>query len=129
MRKKFLYLFLLFPVQMLFGQTTGEPLVQNVYQRNIQRLNGYWNYLVDPLETGYYNYRRQPDANGFFKDVTVDNVQKFKEYDFDSSPVMSIPGDWNTQNPELFYMRERCGFAANSTIIRRAKKYFSTLAQ
>jgi len=103
MRIKFLFLLLLLPAQILFGQTMGEPLVQNVYQREVQRLNGYWNYLVDPLETGYYNYRRQPDENGFFKDITVDNVQKFKEYDFDSSPVMGIPGDWNTQNPDLFY--------------------------
>ena len=103
MRTKFLFLLLLLPASIVFGQTTGEPLIQNVYQRNVQRLNGYWNYFVDPLETGYYNYRRQPDENGFFKDITVDNIQKFKEYDFDSSPVMGIPGDWNTQNPELFY--------------------------
>jgi len=103
MRTKFLFLLLLFPVSAVFSQTTGEPLIQNVYQRNIQRLNGYWNYLVDPLETGYYDYRRKPIANGFFKDETVDNIHSFKEYDFDSSPVMGIPGDWNTQDPELFY--------------------------
>ncbi|MCL2651911.1 MAG: beta-glucuronidase, partial [Candidatus Azobacteroides sp.] len=103
MRTKFLSLFLLLPAYIIFGQTIGEPLIQNVYQRDVQRLNGYWNYLVDPLETGYYNYRRQPDENGFFKDATVDNIQKFKEYDFDSSPVMGIPGDWNTQVSELFY--------------------------
>ena len=103
MRTKFLILLLLFSAQITFSQTTGEPLILNVYQRDIQRLNGYWNYLIDPLETGYYNYRRQPDPNGFFKDETVDNIQKFKEYDFDSSPVMGIPGDWNTQNPDLFY--------------------------
>ena len=80
----------------------NEPLIQNVYGRHTQRLNGYWNYFADPLETGYFNYRRQPDPNGFFKDIEVDNVTRWKEYDFDLSPVMAVPGDWNTQDPELF---------------------------
>ena len=80
----------------------NEPLIQNVYGREIQRLNGYWNYFADPLETGYFDYRRRPDPNGFFKDIEVDNVTKWKEYDFDLSPVMAVPGDWNTQDPYLF---------------------------
>ena len=79
-----------------------DPLIQNVYGRDIQKLNGYWNWLADPLETGYYDYRRQPSAEGFFKDITVDNISGYKEYDFDRSPVMAVPGDWNTQNDNLF---------------------------
>jgi len=84
-------------------ETKGlAPLIQNVYGREHQVLNGYWHYLIDPLETGYYDYRHKPMADGFFKDKKVDNVKEFKEYDFDSAPVMPIPGDWNTQNAELF---------------------------
>jgi beta-glucuronidase len=124
MHIKFLFPLLLLSAQVLLGQTTGEPLIQNVYQRNVQRLNGYWNYLIDPLETGYYNYRRQPDANGFFKDVTVDNVQKFKEYDFDSSPVIGIPGDWNTQKPELFYYEGTVWFRRKFNYQPSGKKTF-----
>ena len=78
------------------------PLIQNIYGRDHQVLNGYWHYLVDPLETGYYDYRRNPTATGFFMDQKTDNVNNFKEYDFDTAPVMAIPGDWNTQNAELF---------------------------
>jgi len=87
-----------------FGQETKTliPLIQNVYGRDHQILNGYWHYLVDPLETGYYDYRRNPTPTGFFMDQKTDNVNTFKEYDFDSAPVMPIPGDWNTQNAELF---------------------------
>ena len=84
-------------------ETKGlAPLIQNVYGRDHQVLNGYWHYLIDPLETGYYDYRHKPMADGFFKDKKVDNIKEFKEYDFDSAPVMPIPGDWNTQNAELF---------------------------
>ena len=73
-----------------------QPLIQNVYGRNIQKLNGNWHYLLDMLETGYYDYRRQPTDNGFFKDSKVNDREGFKEYDFDSAPTMAIPGDWNT---------------------------------
>lgn len=80
-----------------------DPLIQNVYGRNTTLLNGAWNYLLDQLEVGYYNYRRNPDPNGFFKDPVVDNVTSYKEYDFDSAPAMSIPGDWNTWDDKFFY--------------------------
>ena len=103
--KKLALLFVLFACT-LTGQsqeTKGlAPLIQNVYGRDHQVLNGYWHYLIDPLETGYFDYRHKPMAEGFFTDKKVDNVKEFKEYDFDSAPVMPIPGDWNTQNAELF---------------------------
>jgi len=102
--KKFIFIILCFCVSgALSAQTTKDlsPLIQNIYGRSFQSLNGYWHYIVDPLETGYYDYRRQPAATGFFQDIEADNVTTFKEYDFDSSPVMSVPGDWNTQSDNL----------------------------
>ena len=85
------------------GNEGLEPLIQNVYGRDIRLLNGSWHYLLDQLEVGYYDYRRQPTDNGFFKDHQVDNVTSYKEYDFDSAPVMSIPGDWNTWEDRYLY--------------------------
>ena len=79
------------------------PLIQNVYGRKTVSLNGNWNYLLDQLEVGYYDYRRSPAPNGFFKDPVVNNVTSYKEYDFDSAPVMAIPGDWNTWDDRFFY--------------------------
>ena len=102
--KKFVFIVLCFcAANTLPAQTTKDllPLIQNVYGRSIQTLNGYWNYIVDPFETGYSDYRRKASPDGFFQDVQVDNVTTFKEYDFDKSPVMSIPGDWNTQSDNL----------------------------
>lgn len=95
----------LFATLCSYGQRTEglDPLIQNVYGRQIQSLNGYWNYFADPLETGYYDYRRKPDPKGFFLDKQVDNRTTWKEYDFDRSPVMAVPGDWNTQDPDLFH--------------------------
>ena len=102
--KKLLILLFIAPTLSPAQTTIGlDPLIQNVYGRNVQRLNGYWNYLVDPLENGYYDYRRQPTENGFFKDIEVDNITTYKEYDFNLAPKMGIPGDWNTQNSDLFF--------------------------
>lgn len=103
--KSLLTIAALLPAAIGFGQRTEglDPLIQNVYARQTQSLNGYWNYFADPLETGYYDYRRRPDPNGFFKDKQVDNLTTWKEYDFDLSPAMAIPGDWNTQAYQLFH--------------------------
>lgn len=101
--KMLAFVLLLCNINAIAQTTKGlDPLIQNVYNRQTINLNGYWNYIVDPLETGYYDYRRRPTPDGFFKDHQVDNVKAFKEYDFDTAPVMGIPGDWNTQSDNLF---------------------------
>ncbi|MDR1682850.1 MAG: beta galactosidase jelly roll domain-containing protein, partial [Candidatus Symbiothrix sp.] len=103
-KKNLLLLFLASSFGTGFAQTAQglNPLIQQVYNRTNISLNGYWNYFSDPLETGYYDYRRRPTPDGFFKDHEADNIKTFKEYDFNSSPVMSIPGDWNTHSDNLF---------------------------
>ena len=39
-----------------------ENLLINVYNRSTKSLNGLWNYIVDPYENGFYNYRLEPFA-------------------------------------------------------------------
>ncbi len=79
-------------------------LVSDIYSRDIRTLNGKWNYIIDPLEKGYYNYRLQPFYNdGFFENKKAAHPQDLVEYNFDTSPLMDIPGDWNTGDRQLFY--------------------------
>ena len=81
------------------------PQVGHVYGRSRMCLDGAWNALVDIYETGYYSYRRTPIPVGsswfmdrsFFADPT-----RLVEYDFDAAPTLQVPGDWNTQRPELY---------------------------
>lgn len=80
--------------------------IQNIRGRECQSLNGEWNTIVDPFENGYYNYRRQPMAapSTFFADRHFYRQQDvLTEYDFDASPTLNVPGDWNTQRPQLYY--------------------------
>lgn len=74
-------------------------------------LNGEWKSIIDPYETGFYDYRweqrdlgKNPSrSEAFFLDVKPADPGERVEYDFDTSPVLNVPGDWNTQRPELLY--------------------------
>ena len=88
----------------------GESQVlQNVLSRPGMTLNGKWHVIVDPYENGYYDYRRQPfDAvtparGGYFLDHKPADRSELVEYDFDTSPTLNVPGDWNSQDDRLFY--------------------------
>jgi len=81
-----------------------------VYYRDCISLNGEWNIIVDPYENGYYNYRLEPFdqmnqawATGYYGDKKMQSPGDLIEYDFDKSPVLQVPGDWNTQDPKFYY--------------------------
>ena len=79
------------------------PLIQNVQAYESLLLDGAWNYIVDVQEEGYYDYRMNPTRWGFFQNAKPQKPEDLIEYDFDKSPTMKIPGDWNTQDERLFF--------------------------
>ncbi len=70
-------------------------LIANVSGRAATSLSGTWRVIVDPYETGltarFYENRKPKDK----RDLV--------EYDFDTSPTLKVPGDWNTQRQDLFF--------------------------
>ena len=85
-------------------QAQEIPLVNNIYGRpHTTTLNGQWNYIVDVQERGFYDYRMREDRNGFFRDAHQRSKIDLVEYNFDTSPQMAVPGDWNTQDSRLFF--------------------------
>jgi len=80
-----------------------DGLINNVEGRNTISLNGQWQIIVDPYESGYYNYRYQPSESGYFKNAKPKSKSELIEYDFDKSPTLKVPGDWNTQSDQLFF--------------------------
>ena len=89
---------------MLQGKAAQEvkaPL--NVYGRSVTSLNGMWKYFVDQQDIGYYDYRMNPTRWGFFLDAKPRNVSDLVEYSFDDSKIMKVPGDWNTQDEQLYW--------------------------
>ncbi|NNE47585.1 MAG: beta-glucuronidase [Rhodothermales bacterium] len=75
--------------------------ITNVDARSAISLDGDWSSIIDPYENGYYNYRYEPHANGYFRNQKPQSPSDLVEYDFDTSPVLAVPGDWNSQRPEL----------------------------
>ena len=80
----------------------AQPTIA-VADRDVVLLDGKWRYIVDPMENGYYNYRYQVNPNGFFKDQKMANESDLVEYNFDTSNQLNVPGDWNTQEDDLFF--------------------------
>jgi beta-glucuronidase len=87
----------------------SAAIVQNITARMELNLDGRWNYLVDPYENGFYDYRHQPydqsasGTGGFFDDKKQTDKGQLIEYDFDRSPTLKVPGDWNSQDDKLLY--------------------------
>jgi beta-glucuronidase len=90
-----LFIALLALVPTVRAQQIG--LIANTDGRKTVSLNGAWQTIVDPYESGYYNYRYQPSDNGYFKNAKPKSKSDLIEYDFDGSATLNVPGDWNTQ--------------------------------
>jgi beta-glucuronidase len=70
-------------------------LIANVPGRATQSLNGVWRIIVDPYETGL--------SARFYEDRKPKDKRDLVEYDFDASPTLNVPGDWNSQRQDLFF--------------------------
>ena len=85
------------------GRAQQSALITNVDGRHTINLDGRWQIIIDPYETGYYDYRYEPSPNGYFKNAKPKSPSDLIEYDFDSSTQLSVPGDWNSQDQRLLF--------------------------
>jgi len=63
--------------------------------RSFVSLDGMWNAIVDPYETGL-------NAK-FFNNAKPTSKSDLIEYDFDRAGKLRVPGDWNTQRESLLF--------------------------
>jgi beta-glucuronidase len=77
------------------GQTHTSPLIANVSGRSAISLDGTWNSIVDPYETGV--------GSRFYENAKPKTKSDLVEYDFDRSDKLRVPGDWNTQRESLLF--------------------------
>jgi beta-glucuronidase len=93
-----------FLVQAAIAQT---PLITNINSRNTISLNGKWQYIVDPYETGFYNYRYQErdenDKEAYWSSDVPENKTDRKEHGYIDKYSLNVPGDWNSQDPKFLY--------------------------
>jgi beta-glucuronidase len=109
-RIKFLLIFSSFFFMILNEAKIYSSDAIQVFTRKSISLNGEWKIIVDPYENGYYNYRWEPydksinpPPSAYFTDSKIHLPSDLIEYDFDKSPSLQVPGDWNTQDAKLYY--------------------------
>ncbi len=75
----------------------ARPLL-HLPARRKQSLDGPWRYILDPFDAAKRgdNVRRT-----FWKNFRPPQTGPLVEYDWDESPIMDLPRDWNSQTPEL----------------------------
>src|SRR5450631_2459401 len=85
-------------VLLLVGCAYAAPapstLIANVPGRTTVNLNGAWHAIVDPFDNG---------RDEFFRNEKPGSKSERVEYSFDLSPVLNVPGDWNTQREQLMF--------------------------
>jgi beta-glucuronidase len=82
-------------------------LISNIGARKALDLNGTWQYIIDPYETGFYDYRykelneNNPEAY-WNTDIQANKTEK-KEHGYIDKYSLQVPGDWNHQQPVFTY--------------------------
>ncbi len=92
--------------------TDPDPLLTDLLLTNLQSrrdddhvvsLDGTWKLILDPYDSGLINILGERNKTGYFRDFKPRHQGDRVEYDFDTSTDIEVPGDWNTQHPELLY--------------------------
>ncbi|WP_342647649.1 glycoside hydrolase family 2 TIM barrel-domain containing protein [Mucilaginibacter sp. CSA2-8R] len=84
-----------------------DSLITDIGARKTTSLNGKWQYIVDPYETGFYDYRykelNQKNGDAYWNtDIQKDRTEK-KEHGYIDKYSIEVPGDWNHQKPEFTF--------------------------
>jgi beta-glucuronidase len=132
MKCLFLLCFFLFASGVMQAQPGPEtPLIQNITARELVSLDGRWNYIVDPYENGYYDYRHMPydespsGKGGFYDNRKATDPSQLIEYDFDGSPTLGVPGDWNSQDNKLLFYEGTVWYKKNFLVTpQQGRRYF-----
>lgn len=91
-------------LQQVHAQT---DLITNVDSRKVTSLNGKWQYIIDPYETGFYDYRykerAETDKEAYWNTDKPANKMDRKEHGYIERNTLNVPGDWNSQDPKFLY--------------------------
>lgn len=90
-----LFAFLLAMTVAAAAEPEPSNLIANLPGRNSVTLNGTWHTIVDPYENGL--------GGRYFEDRKPINPNELIEYNFATSPTLSVPGDWNSQRESLLF--------------------------
>jgi beta-glucuronidase len=82
---------------------SNTTLLVDIDHRATTSLNGDWHAIVDQYATGLYTFHQELRKDGFFMNAPFDPSGHPQDYNFANAATLKVPGDWNTQRPELLY--------------------------
>lgn len=104
MKKLSLVYFMLIWVSTTFAQ---NKLITNIPNRKTESLNGKWQYIIDPYETGFYDYRykelNENNGSAYWNTDIPKNKTELNEHFYADKNSIEVPGDWNHQDPKFLY--------------------------
>ncbi len=94
----------------------AQPAMTNVEGRSCTSLNGKWQVIVDPYSNG--------DWMGIWKDRKATGKTDFVEFAFNDKITLNVPGDYNSQLPELNYYENTIWYKKSFTYHAHNKRLF-----
>lgn len=93
---------------------SSQTIITNPYSRNnAQLLNGKWNALIDVFCMG--------EPNGIYKNKPQPQSGHPNEYTFNDGLRLDVPGDFNSQLPELKYYEGNVWYQRKITVRKTAE--------
>jgi beta-glucuronidase len=87
------------------------PLVADPGSRTTVSLDGNWSSIVDPYESGI--------SSRYFEKEKPKSKSDLIEFDYDHSPKLKVPGDWNTQRESLLFYEGPVWYQRNFSYQRK----------
>ncbi|WP_250461079.1 glycoside hydrolase family 2 protein [Microbulbifer litoralis] len=85
----------------------ADRLIVNTDSRESVSLNGTWHYILDPYETGFYNYRykerSEGDPEAYWNRPVTKHRSERREHGYRAPYTLEVPGDWNSQDDTFTY--------------------------
>jgi len=121
-KKARIVIFLLLSYSISVAQT---PLFTDVPNRISTSLAGKWQYIIDPYETGFYDYRYKelPENNAaaYWSSDEPKDKTDLKEFGYDDKYSLSVPGDWNHQDAKFMYYEGTVWYKKSFDYKKKAK--------
>ena len=99
--------FILFSILISENSSAQNQLIGNNAVRKSLSLNGKWQYIVDPYETGFYDYRykekKEKDKEAYWNTAIQSSKLDRKEHGYSDANTLMVPGDWNSQDRQFLY--------------------------
>ena len=100
---RFLSILLLVSATLSLQAQTNTTLLVDIDHRPATSLNGDWHVIVDQYATGLYDFHQNLRKDGFFMNAPFDPNGPPQDYNFANASTLKVPGDWNTQRPDVLY--------------------------